>query len=440
MSKRVEEATQWVGTFWLQSSSDETRDGILQLQQAASSELVVEPPLYDNMEITNVEVAADGSTKSTISIAPDRGPQTLHGLLARDGKEPLPVSLLEAHAVHWADAKQTFAPIWSVIGGHIERSQPFRGVRVRVPRYGGPAGGPVSMETGGAVEVDGNNRWIQLVDLPPRSYRELDRTVVRPLCTLLTLATGRRMRPSEIEVSPYAGTWWPVYAASQTTDNLAPSSALVPTSDLSVDVLANWLDQSDTLGPLPASVASVFENDLSVDTQALILTSAMEGLHRAIHPDSLRFTPEHGELVRTAATEAVHAVDPDAVDAVAGFLSHVHEVSYARRVRDFARRAEQLVPGITGKSRRWQDLVYKVRNDYAHQPPTGWMEEADLDRVLTVVQSLRWVLRLLLLDQAGLPSGLLAARFTNSQSYNFFLSDAAEWRPDIYPNPTLMRD
>jgi hypothetical protein len=60
------------------------------------------------------------------------------------------------------------------------------------------------------------------------------------------------------------------------------------------------------------------------------------------------------------------------------------------------------------------------------------MEEDDLDRVLTTAQSLRWVLRLLLLDQAGVDAELLGHRFAHHQRYQFFLTNAAQWRPSVY--------
>jgi hypothetical protein len=65
-------------------------------------------------------------------------------------------------------------------------------------------------------------------------------------------------------------------------------------------------------------------------------------------------------------------------------------------------------------------------------PFTEWMSDADIDHVVTVAESLRWVLRLLLLDQAGLDREQIAASFRDSQHYRFFLRDAADWQPKIY--------
>ncbi|GAA1647823.1 hypothetical protein GCM10009744_43890 [Kribbella alba] len=60
------------------------------------------------------------------------------------------------------------------------------------------------------------------------------------------------------------------------------------------------------------------------------------------------------------------------------------------------------------------------------------MSEAEIDRLLTASESLRWILRLLFLDQAGLDPELMAARFRLSQRYNYFVRDAADWQPKVY--------
>jgi hypothetical protein len=425
---------QQAGVFWIASDPNEKRNGFLHVGRGAASELIVNPEFYPGFVTTDIEVAADGSTNGSLGYAKDRGPQTLHGRLTSDEiGESVPVSILQAHSTSWPGTSQSFRPIWSLVGGHIEPRHPFQGVRLRIPRYGPRPHDPVPLETGGTARFDTDGGWLELVDLPPRSYGELGSTVIRPICTLLTLATGERIRPSDVQLSPDPGTWWPVYSASQVDDNPAVADPLIPLLDISIEVLATWLDRAHVLGPLPAGVASVWETNMAVETQVLILTTIAEGLHRALHPETLRFTHEQGKTIQTAATEAVREIAADAADAVSGYLAHVHEVGYGTRLQDFAGRAEELVPGITGDPKRWKSLVYGARNKYAHQPSTDWLEETSIDRVLTVTQSLSWVLRLILLDQAGLDPGLIADRFQRSQSYGFFLSDVAGWQPHIYP-------
>jgi len=420
------------GVFWIATNPEQTSEGNLQLRRGASSELVVNPDFYPAMEVTTSRLAG-GVTKRSFRFADDPGPQTLYGLLSsEESDDAVPVSIFQAHSTNWSGSTQTFRPIWSVVGGHVEPKHPYVGVRLQIHRYPFLAQPPAQLATGGAARINTSEEWIELVDLPPRSYREFERAVIAPICTLLTLATGQRIRPSGVQVSPHADTWWSIYTEAQVDENPAFPYALIRPADITAPILARWLDRANVLGSLPAGVASVSEGSLAVETQVLILTTIAEGLHRALHPDRVRFTPEHGKVVQNTATAAVHEIDPAAAKAVNGFLNHVHELGYGTRLQQLATRAEQLVPGITGQSNRWKNLVYDARNEYAHKPSTEWMSEADIDRAVTVAESLRWVLRLLLLDQAGLDSRLLATSFRDSQRYRFFLRDAADWQPTIY--------
>lgn len=437
MANEHQSVLESAGEFWLASSPSNRTEGHVVVQPTGRSKVRVRPEFYPAFELEVISVAPDGTTRSHPKPSPDPGPLTLHGLLERQGQEPLPVSLVQAHATHWSGGMQTFEPMWTLIGDHVDKDDRFQGIRVRLPHYGEANSEAVPMESGGTVRV--TNGWVELEGLPARKYHELGRTVVRPLCTLLALARGSAVRPSAVEVSGDPGVWCPVHAGTRGVHSRASADLeqLIPTSHLSMKVLATWLERAHALGPLPGAYISVLEIDLSVDAQALILTTVAEGLHRVLYPHTLRFSVEHGVMVREAAVEAVRLVDQNAstVDAVSGFLSHVHEVSYAKRLDELASRAEELVPGVTGKTSKWKKLVYETRNSYAHQTSADWMEEDDLDRVLTTAQSLRWILRLVLLDQAGLDAQLLLDRFTRHQRYKFFLTHAAQWQPQVYGEP-----
>lgn len=422
------------GTFWLATSPKDANGGRLVVAGNGSAKVALTPALYPGFELETVTVDPDGTTMSQPVFTPDRGPQTLHGWVdSGEGKE-LPVSLLQAHATNWSGETQTFQPLWTLVGAHVTNDSAFNGIRVRLP---GIASNPDSASLGNGGTVRTADGWIEITKLPNSTYSELGRTVVRPLCTLLTLASGTPVRPFALQVSAGASGWWPVHARSGHVEGALgqpPIRPLVEPSDLNLTVVATWLDRATSLGPLPGAFASVLEVHLSVEAQALILTTVSEGLHRVLFPDTRRFSVEHAEIVRNAAVEAVRRVDDNksTADAVSGFLSHVYEVSYAKRLQELARRAEKLVPGVTGNTGRWKTLVYDTRNKYAHQTSADWMEEEDLDRVLTTAQSLRWVLRLLLLDQAGLSSELLRRRFRSNQPYQFFLTNAAQWCPTVY--------
>jgi hypothetical protein len=141
--------------------------------------------------------------------------------------------------------------------------------------------------------------------------------------------------------------------------------------------LATWLDRANVLGPLPAGIASIWETNMAVDTQVLVLTTTAEGLHRALHPEALRFTHEQSKTIQTAAVEAVREINADAADAVRGYLAHVYEVGYGTRLRDLAIRAEELVAGITGNPTRGRTSSTKPGTSTHISPlPNGWNKPA----------------------------------------------------------------
>lgn len=115
---------------------------------------------------------------------------------------------------------------------------------------------------------------------------------------------------------------------------------------------------------------------------------------------------------------------------------HVHEVGFGQRLDELAKRGEDLVPGIVGKRNRWKALVYGTRNRYAHQTSVAWLEDDDIDALLTVAHSLRWLLRALLLTEAGVAAELLGERFATHQPYRQFLSNAESWQPKVFARET----
>lgn len=422
------------GRFWLASTPSTVSRGQFVVHETGAIEVQVTPEFNPAYELKGISVSAGGETTSKLIPTPYPGPQTVHGLIERENEDPIPVALVAADTVRWGGATQTFRPLWAVTGAHVDRGDQFHGIRVRLPGYGAITSGPVRMQRGGTIEVD--HEWVTLHALEGSTWPELERTIVRPLCTLLTLARGVAVRPLAVEVHRDGGTWWPLLAGSRNTaSGMDPFvDPLMRDSDLSIEILVKWMDRAHVLGPLPGAYASVLESHLSVEAQALILTTVSEGLHRVLYPKTVRFTVEHAETVREAAVEAVRRVDANeaTLSAVKGLLSHVNEVGYAKRLDDLATQADVLVPGIAGKRNRWRNLAYDIRNRYAHQASADWMEDDDLDQVLTTAQSLLWVLRLLLLDQAGFAAELLADRFAGHQSYRLFLTHAAEWQPKVY--------
>lgn len=187
------------------------------------------------------------------------------------------------------------------------------------------------------------------------------------------------------------------------------------------------------LGPLPAVVADLAQaNTISLDTQALLLATVAEGLHRRLYPEEVRFDEEIADRVQAAAAEAVGSIHEKAREAVHGLLSHVEEVGYAARLTRLASVAEEVAPGVTGRTSKWKRLVFEVRNEYAHRLRASFLDDKDIDDRLTVALSLRWLLTGVLLLQANIEPLLLRNRFVDHEPFQRFLADAQVWRPDIY--------
>jgi hypothetical protein len=127
------------GTFWLTSSPDRVERGDLVVAGDGRPTVAVTPELYPGFELEIVSVAPDGTTTSHPTPTPERGPQTLHGLLDSEEGEPVPVSLIQAHATNWCGEIQTFEPLWTLVGAHIAKETSFQGIRLQLLGIGRPA-------------------------------------------------------------------------------------------------------------------------------------------------------------------------------------------------------------------------------------------------------------------------------------------------------------
>ncbi len=90
------------------------------------------------------------------------------------------------------------------------------------------------------------------------------------------------------------------------------------------------------------------------------------------------------------------------------------------------------MPGVTGKTNRWKNLVSDARNEYAHRLNTAFLEDGDFDRYLTVALSLRWLLTGVLLLQADIGEQVLNSALKSHEPYQRFLADARKWQPHVY--------
>ena len=451
------------GQFWLQGSDFDRQAGVLRVGPDLTPSVgTVSPLISPWREIRRTE-HPDGLITVTQGFAEEEltTPVTIHGL---DG-QGTPLTLLSATTTHWerpdaAGHTHHFRGIQAVVGGHLRgRDHLFTGFRIRLgnldawrPRLQQPQWtAEVPLASGGTMDVqdlpvpssatDRSALWLTGEGLPPATLRTIGGHFIQPLFSLFTLATDRSCSPLALQVQEDSpeGPWWDVYSAALQADDGAPNLRwelplwLLQPGDLGLREIGAWLDQAGTLGPMPAVVADLAQaSSISLDTQALLLATVAEGLHRCLYPDEVRFDQQTAERVKATAAEAVNSIHEKAKETVRGFLSHVEEVGYGARLTGLAAVAEDVAPGITGHTSGWKNLVYKVRNLYAHRFDSSFLDDGDIDDRLTVAVSLRWLLTIILLLQAGVDASVLRSRLADHEQYQRFLADAQIWRPDIY--------
>ena len=230
--------------------------------------------------------------------------------------------------------------------------------RVAIEQVTGWEGPGVS---GGKLE---RQVWLDVLDVPPATYRDVERTIVKPLVNLLALSVSAECPVVAMEVSASPDhPWLTVHHAA-----MKPAAAaiiplpriLLPLGEVGLAGVATWLDSTVRLGPLPSVVArAAATRDDPLETQLLELTTAAEGLHRLILPQRKRMTDEQAKEARSKALEAIKELLDDIRDAVQAALNHLTDQSYPRRLLDLAEHVGQAVPGVTGNTAQWKKRVVK---------------------------------------------------------------------------------
>ena len=285
--------------------------------------------------------------------------------------------------------------------------------------------------------------WLRATDLPPTRWRSLDRDLVIPLSSLLTLVTDTDCPVVEIEVLPQGeDSWCAVHSRGvrpPAERPFRPQDALIPRNLLGLPQFAAWLARVEVLGSLPSAIAdTAMGPSQALETQVLILTTVAEGLARRLWPDWVRISTEEADQARKLVHTALGEQSSEVIAAVAGALSQLHEPSYPKRLLELAQHVSDVVPNAEGRRNsdgapnRWKSAVVGARNELAHQLHQGWLDDTKVDRYFTVIGSLRWLLTAVLLRETGVDPDTLAECFNQHEPYKLFLDHAQELLPTVY--------
>jgi hypothetical protein len=199
---------------------------------------------------------------------------------------------------------------------------------------------------------------------------------------------------------------------------------LLPREELTLERFANRIPINDTLDGIGRVAGQPLEGFL--ETQALLVTTLLEGLHRRLHKTfkQSKFPGASAsalDSVKQAARRAAKAkaadrndpnLDPQQVHtAVMNSISHFDDVEYIDRATDVITRVSPALPELT-ESLSVADLaehMKKSRNEMAHQLLRE-EKEATAARYLSwliVTHTTPWLLRGLLLLEAGVEPSVL---------------------------------
>lgn len=257
-----------------------------------------------------------------------------------------------------------------------------------------------------------------------------------PMTSLLTILSGTDCRVRGLTVStPEKSRPAEVYG-----DGVDPSAPR-DTADLlltlthmgGADFIGRWLDLAKRTSPVPQILAAAYADEFTtVETEALSLCAAAETLHRRLYPDARRWTAE----TVTAGQSGLDSADlPREVrqalrQALGQFM---FEPSFPMRIAALGERVAAVLPSCVGRVNRWKQAVTNQRNILAHGLPD---EECSFDatRMHYITRSLRWVLTLYLLLEAGAPADQLATITADNRRYR---RDLRNWR---HVWPTVFSD
>ena len=202
------------------------------------------------------------------------------------------------------------------------------------------------------------------------------------------------------------------------------------------DFIGRWLALAKRTSPVPQILAAAYSGEFAtVDAEALNLCTAAETLHRRLHPDQRRWTPE---TVAEGQSGLGAAEMPDEVRRVLcqALDQYLFEPSFPMRIEALATRVGTALPTCVGRVNHWKQAVTEQRNNLAHGLPaeTG-NSDVDVEKMHYIMRSLRWVLTLYLMLEAGVPSEQLTHTTEANRRYE---RDLRNWRrvwPGVFAEP-----
>ncbi|TDK86066.1 hypothetical protein EI067_30370 [Mycobacterium paragordonae] len=440
------------GTFWQSDTPDRPVPGQLTLAGRPALEAIGQIFIES---ANTVDLDADGMVRclrvsgNSDALVADFEPRNIHGELD-DGTL---VSVVGAQGRRKINNpidvpyRQSFRTMRHVIlHEHVDERQRFESCKFRVV---GPQWWQVDDERsrtsdGGQLAIVdvGGDRWFEFTPTQSLTVSDFDRNVLSPARTLASLVTDNPSTTTELHVRRAENSPW---RKVHRVERLVPSQTheLLDSRHLSADRFTRWVDfrrRSDALD----AAAIDDHSGASIQTTVLTLAAVAEGLHRRLFSEGKRVPAlsksdlrQARRAARLAAVARIKQLDrsgrsPLTADDIAEFESamndsfgFINQQTFRSRMLDLANAAAAAVPNIVDSFADWPKAVHAARNTLAHRETRQRDDSTDQFYELTIAlsYSLGWVLRTVLLIEAGFDAETLQRAYRDSSRYTHHIAN-----------------
>lgn len=420
--------------------------GVLALKDDGSFTLEVDRPIVETERVIAPDAGVARRSGDMARTTADLVPYNLVGALEDGQPVTLFGALLDQASFLLPSIRQLFQGSMSLLGALLrDDHDDVAGIRwtwhvpagagLQLDRTAELVAGPVPGLLEGWIHDDGTG--LQFLAARTESLRTLRHQAQHNCAQLLGLWTAQQV-PGVALTEVLVGSRWCVLHVQGGDSRPLASSAFMPAQDLSVAMFAAWIPLAHIVEPFPVLLNSLTD---ILQLDALVLAPALEGLHRRLYVDRVRFEDMSGRSVERAARQARRTGveillsegyrDEDKAHAVfRETLRHLNQMTYEDRAAELLEPVRRLVPSLFGPDlRSWIAMMKKIRDHQSHYldiefdaPPTA------LHAVAT--RSCRWalVLRILLELSPGYDF-----RSNLVRAHSFALALATIDREELWP-------
>ena len=366
-------------------------------------------------------------TESDLNTALDHRPQILHGTLDDGAK----VSLLDAQMVYEPPFYERFTGRRIVLGGHVGLDSLVKEVRWVFPALlGSQDSSELKIDAGRLSVWYSNELKGYRLDLKnPLPLIDAVELLPNYCASLVFLATGTEMAPALVEFDTVDNQSCN-FGMPRMVERNIPSEFL-ECEHIGLREMASWLDRRATLGRYPF-VHSI--NAGPVEVQGQMLATALEGLDRRMHSTDTIFTAfskkerkDFRDAVTGAARDWLKGANfaelEVGVKAIRDAIVRAGEPSYVERVKRLLAPTFKLLPPLFAEDIEvWVRKVRDLRNDESHGISGAVLTYQEIDTYVAIVRTVRWALRLRLLQEV-FDDATIRSAFSRSSELSFLFAN-----------------